>query len=156
MGWGVGGTWWPGSLLPSPLLLPHGWSLETPSVTLPGSLDLDKAFVPFFSLQDQQKWKQQIQDIWDREGRRSENRGKETRSPCTPQAVRRHSRCLELPVWRQKHEAPTGWKRKVAAGQSCEGWLQFTVVTLSLTGENGVGTCGNSCLTLRNQIPGKA
>lgn len=45
----MGGTWWPGSLLPSPLLLPHGWSLETPSVTLPGSLDLDKAFVPFFS-----------------------------------------------------------------------------------------------------------
>lgn len=54
------------------------------SVTLPGSLDLDKACVPFFFLQHQQKWKQQIQDSWDRERNRAENTQRGRDSPVEP------------------------------------------------------------------------
>lgn len=84
------------------------------SVILPGSQDLDKAFVPFFPLQDQQKCRQQIQGIWDREGRRSENtqRGGDT-VPFAPPGCAETQPYLELPIWGQKHEAPQEGKAEL-------------------------------------------
>lgn len=65
--------------LPSPA---RAWSLETPSL-LPyqGAWTLHKALVPSSFLRDEQKRKQRIQESWDREGRKSENRERKRPSP---------------------------------------------------------------------------
>lgn len=149
----MGGIWWPGSLPPSPLIPAPGLELrDTLSVTSPRLLFL------FSSSRINESGSNKYKTFGpEREGGRKTQRGgglvpfappgcEETQPPAqsflSGGRNRRHPHRVE--------EESGSW----TGGP--EGRLQFTVVTRSLTGENGVGTCRNSCWTRRIQIPGRA